>query len=54
MLGETTDEAVYKNLIQLFMIIFQIMFHFISSIKFVFPEYKLPKERVDSELSKYP
>lgn len=44
----------YKNRIWWFTIMFQIVFHFISSIKFVFPEYKLAKERVDSELSTYP
>lgn len=36
------------------MIIFQIVFHFISSIKFAFPEYKLAKESEFLELSKYP
>lgn len=39
----------YKNLIRLFTIMFQIVFRFISSFKFVFPEYKLAKERVDSK-----
>lgn len=36
------------------MIIFQIVFHFNSSIKFAFPEYKLAKESEFLELSKYP
>lgn len=41
-----TDKAVFKKSDLVVYDYFPIIFHFISSIKFIFPEYKLVKEKV--------